>query len=87
MWHPEAFYINVEPKLMMPEAENDVCMPSLCFHEIIFLLSLEILSIWWEWAGDRNLLGDVKISPWKCRYRLGIRVEVVLISIPGGNQA
>ena len=33
---PDAFYIDVEPKLMMPEAVNDVCMPSLCFHEIIF---------------------------------------------------
>ena len=30
---PDAFYIGVEPKLMMPEAVNDVCMPSLCFHE------------------------------------------------------
>ena len=28
--------INVEPKLTMPEAVNDVCMPSLCFHERIF---------------------------------------------------
>ena len=33
---PDAFYIDVEPKLMMPEAVNDVCMPSLCFHERIF---------------------------------------------------
>ena len=28
--------INVEPKLTMQEAVNDVCMPSLCFHERIF---------------------------------------------------
>ena len=33
---PDAFYIDIEPKLMMPEAVNDVCIPSLCFHEIIF---------------------------------------------------
>ena len=32
----DAFYIDVEPKLMMSEAVNDVCMPSLCFHKIIF---------------------------------------------------
>ena len=36
MWDPDAFYIDVESKLMMPEAENDVCIPSLCFHERIF---------------------------------------------------
>ena len=91
MWDPDAFYIDVEPKLMMPEAENDVCMPSLCFHEF-FLLSLEVISVWWEWVGVRNLLGNTKISPWKRRYRLEIRLEIVLISIskkvsPGGNQA
>ena len=33
---PDAFYIDVEPKLMMPEAVNDVCMPSFCFYEKIF---------------------------------------------------
>ena len=33
---PDAFYIDVEPKLMMPEAVNDICMPSLCFQERIF---------------------------------------------------
>ena len=33
---PDVFYINLEPKLMMPEAVNDVCMPSLCFHKRIF---------------------------------------------------
>ena len=32
----EALYIDVEPKLMIPEAVNDVCMPSPCFHERIF---------------------------------------------------
>ena len=50
-----------------------------------------IISVWWEWVGDRNLLGDIKISFRKCRYRLGIKVTIVLISIskkvsPGGNQ-
>ena len=29
-------YIDVGPKLMIPEAVNDVCMPSLCFHERTF---------------------------------------------------
>ena len=29
-------YIDVGPKLMIPVAVNDVCMPSLCFHERIF---------------------------------------------------
>ena len=75
---------------MMPV--NDVCMPSLCFHESIFLLSLVIISVLREWVGDRNLLGNITISPWKFRNRLGIKVEKVLISIskkvsPGGNQA
>ena len=57
-----------------------------------FLLSLEIMSVWWEWVGDRNFLGDIKISPWKCPYGLEIKVAIVLISIskkvsPSGNQA
>ena len=33
---PDAFYIDVEPKLMMSEAVNDVCMSSLCFQERSF---------------------------------------------------
>ena len=33
---PDVFYIDVEPKLMMPEAVNDVCMPSFCFYEKSF---------------------------------------------------
>ena len=33
---PDAFYIDVELKLMIPEAVNDDCMPPLCFHEGIF---------------------------------------------------
>ena len=33
---PDVFYIDVEPKLMMPETVNDVCMSYLCFHERIF---------------------------------------------------
>ena len=33
---PDVFYIDVEPKLMIPEAVNDVCMSSLCFYERIF---------------------------------------------------
>ena len=33
---PGVFYIDVEPKLMMPDAVNDVFMPSLCFYERIF---------------------------------------------------
>ena len=78
---PDAFYIDVEPKLMIPEAVNDVCMLSLCFHEIIFLLSLVIISVCWEWAGNRNLLGDFKKLHKKYRYRLGIKVGIVLISI------
>ena len=73
---PDAFCIDLEPKLMMPEAVNDVCMPSLCFHEReFFLLSLVIITVWWEWVADRNLLGDIKISPWKCRYRLEIKFK------------
>ena len=48
MGDPDAFYIGVEPKLTMPEAEKGICMPSPCLHERIFLLSLEIISIWWE---------------------------------------
>ena len=32
----DAFYIDVETKLLMPEAVNDVYLPSLCFHEITF---------------------------------------------------
>ena len=53
--------------------------------------SLVIISVWWEWVGDRNLLGDTKISPWKCRYRLGIKVAIFLTSISkkvsaGGNK-
>ena len=56
---PDALYIDVEPKLMMSDAVNDVCMLTFCFHE-----SLVIISVWWEWVGDRNFLGDI----WK--YRL-----------------
>ena len=61
------------------------------FTNEAFVLSLVIISVWWEWVGDRHLLGDIKILPWKCRYRLGIKVAIVLISIskklsPGGNQ-
>ena len=33
---PDAFYIDLETKLMMPEAVSDVYLPFLCFHEIIF---------------------------------------------------
>ena len=33
---PDAFYIDVEPKLMMSEPVNDVCMSSLCFHKRSF---------------------------------------------------
>ena len=56
------------------------------------VLSLVIISDWSEWVGDRNLLGDIKILPWKCGYHLGIKVAIVSISIskkvsPGGNQA
>ena len=32
----DVFYIDVEARLMMPEAVNDVFMPSLCFCERIF---------------------------------------------------
>ena len=89
---PDAFYIDVEPKLMMSEAVNDVCMSSLCFHKRSFSSKFGDNIVWWEWVGDRNLLGDIKISPRKCCYRLGIKVAIVLISISkkvshGGNQA
>ena len=43
----DAFCIDVEPKLMIPEAVSDVCMPSL--------LSLVIISVRWEWVGDRKI--------------------------------
>ena len=33
---PDAFYIDAERKLMMPEKVNDVYLSSLCFHERIF---------------------------------------------------
>ena len=36
LFFPDAFYIDVETKLMIPEAVNDVYLPSLCFHERIF---------------------------------------------------
>ena len=52
--------------------------------------AIRITSLWREWFGDRNLLGNVKISPWKCGYRLGLKVAIVLISktvLLGGNQA
>ena len=54
---------------------------SLFSQNNFFLLSLVITSVWWEWVGDRNLLGDIKIWPWKCRYRLGLKAAIVLISI------
>ena len=92
MWDSGALSIDVEPKLIMPEAENDVCMPSLCFHERVFSSKFGDNISLVGMKCDRILLGDIKISPWKCRYRLGIRVEIVLISItkkvaPSGNQA
>ena len=33
---PNVLYIDVEPKLMMPEAVSDVCIPSPCLYERIF---------------------------------------------------
>ena len=51
------------------------------FTKEFFLLSLVIISVWWKWVGNRNVLGNIKISPWKCHYRLGIKVAIVLISI------
>ena len=83
---PDVFYIDVAPKLMMPEAVSDVCMHLFVFTKEFFFLSLVIISVWWEWVGD------IKISSKKCRYNLGTKVAIVLISIfknvsPGGNQA
>ena len=49
---------------------------SWCISCIRYLV---IISVWWEWVGDRNLLGD--ISPSKCCYCLGIKVTIVLTSI------
>ena len=40
VFFPDAFYIDVETKLMMPEAVNDVYLPSLCFHERFFSCKL-----------------------------------------------
>ena len=42
---PEAFYIDVETKLMMPEAVNGVYLPSLYFHERIFSSKLGDISL------------------------------------------
>ena len=94
LFFPDAFYIDVETKIMMSAAVNNVYLPSLCSHERIFSSKLgdNISLVWWEWVGDRSILGDIKITPWKCRYRLGIKVAIVLIFIskkvsPGENQA
>ena len=90
---PDAFYIDVETKLMMPEAVNDICMPSFCFHERIFSTkfgdNISLVGMSWRY----KFIGRyMEILPWKCRYRLGIKVVTVLISIskkvsPGGTQA
>ena len=55
-------------------------------------VDVSVVSDRWEWVGDRYLLGDIKISPWKFCYHLGIKVPIVLTSIskkvsPGGNQS
>ena len=48
----EALYIDVEPKLMMSEAMNDVCIPCLCFHEIIysskFVDNISLVEMYWR---------------------------------------
>ena len=46
LFFPDAFYIDVETKIMMSAAVNNVYLPSLCSHERIFLLSLVIISVW-----------------------------------------
>ena len=48
----EALYIDAEPKLMMSEAMNDVCIPCLCFHEIIysskFVDNISLVGMYWR---------------------------------------
>ena len=61
----EALYIDVEPKLMMPEAVNDVCIPSLCFHEIIFsskfVDNISLVGMCWR----QKFIGQYKNTPLK----------------------
>ena len=45
---PDVFYIDVVPKLMMPEAVSDVCMHLFVFTKEFFFLILVIISVWWE---------------------------------------
>ena len=63
LFFPDAFYIDVETKLMIPEAVNDVYLPSLCFHERIFSSKLGDNISLVEMSWRRSLLGDIKISP------------------------
>ena len=62
--------INVEPKLTMPEAVNDVCMPSLCFHERIFSSkfgdNISLVGMSWRYRyADRykNIALKILLSP------------------------
>ena len=69
---PDAFYINVEPKLMMPEAVNDVCMPSPCFHERIFsskfVNNISLVGMSWRYkfiGWYKNIALKMSLSPAK----------------------
>ena len=67
---PDAFYIDVEPKLMMPEAVNDVCMPSICFRERICFskfgdnITLVGMIWWYKFIGRcKNIVLKMWLSP------------------------
>ena len=70
----DVFCIDVEPKLMTPEAVNDVCMPSLCFYERIFSsrfgdnISGNESAIEICWAIQKYRLKNVAIT-WEQKWR------------------
>ena len=76
---------------MMPEAVNDVYLPSLCFHERIFSCKLgDISLVGMSWR--QKFIGRYKNIALKMSLLPGEKVAIVLISIfkkvsPSGNQA
>ena len=72
---------------MMPEAVNDIYMPSLCFHERIFASkfgdNISLVGMSWRW----KFIGRYKNIALKMSLSPGNSFNFYLQKIsPGGNQ-
>ena len=76
---------------MMPEAESDVCIPSLCFHERLFSskfgdnVSLVRMSWRLKFIGRYKNI-TLKMSLWPGN-KSGVLISISKKVSPGGNQA